>query len=673
MCGITGAVWTEGVSAISRETLARMTEVLRHRGPDDGGEYTSHLHLPANPAAVTGVALGFRRLSIIDLADGHQPMSNEDGSVWIVFNGEIYNYPDLRRRLEGSGHRFRTASDTETLVHLYEDEGVGMLRHLEGMFAIAIWDANRRQLLLARDRLGKKPLVYRQESGRLLFASELKSLLQVPGVPREVDPNALDEFLALQYVPHPNAILRGFRKLPPAHYAVYHQGQLSVVRYWQPEVSREREIKAHDARDELRRLLTEAVRKRLRSDVPLGAFLSGGVDSSIVVALMQQQSTQRVRTFSIGFPVAEYDETSYARQVAEHLGTEHHEFRVEPNSLEILPKLAWQFDEPFGDSSAIPTWYLSELTRQHVTVALTGDGGDELFAGYPRYLAVQLGAWFDRLPGFLRRVLAANAWQKMRASTSQKSRLRRFKRLTGALAQPERRRYFDWICTFDEQRRAELYAEDFVPRLADSDPADFLGAGFEAARGRDPVTRASLTDLVTYLPCDILTKVDICSMAHGLECRSPFLDHALVELAISLPARLKFRRGRGKRILLETFGSLLPAAISRRSKMGFGVPLDHWFRHELRDFSRDVLLDSRTRHRGYFRPEAVQQLLDDHEQNRFDHSYRLWSLMILEMWQRTWLDPGRVSTTPPEKLVIPAQGGGGVSPQGQSLPSPGAG
>ncbi|HVX14898.1 MAG TPA: asparagine synthase (glutamine-hydrolyzing) [Pirellulales bacterium] len=638
MCGITGAVWTDAGEPIDAATLARMTDVLAHRGPDDRGVYSSETGAHYYPGSIAGAALGFRRLSIIDLAGSNQPLANEDGSVWVVFNGEIYNYRTLRKRLEGSGHRFRTSGDTETLVHLYEDEGPGFVKHLEGMFALAIWDVRRRQLVLARDRLGKKPLVYRHEPERLLFASELKSLLEVPGLPREIDPSALDEYLTYQYVPHPNTIFRGYRKLPPGHVAVYANRRLSVEPYWRPDFSLERKRPAADYRAELREKLTAAVETRLQSDVPLGAFLSGGVDSSIVVGLMSRLSQEKVRTFSIGFPVAEFDETSYAREVAQKLGTIHQEFRVEPDGVAILPKLVWYYDEPFADSSAVPTYYVSKLTREHVTVALTGDGGDELFAGYPRYRAVEIGAWFDRLPRPVMKFLAGEFWQRLPSGQRQKSYLRKFKRLVGAFGRTPERRYLDWISIFNEVRRAEMYDESFIAQLPESDPFDFLSTAFARSGDRDPITAASLADLVTYLPCDLMTKVDIASMANSLECRAPFLDHHLVELAAAMPIGLKYRRGRGKRILIETFSDLLPATVRRRAKMGFGVPLGHWFRHELKDFTRDVLLDERALSRGYFRPDAIRQVVEDHQTGRYDHSYRLWALMVLELWQREWLD-----------------------------------
>jgi asparagine synthase (glutamine-hydrolysing) len=630
MCGITGAVWTDPAKALEPETLQRMIAVLRHRGPDDQGQYV------AEGRREPGVALGHRRLAILDLAGGRQPMSNEDGTVWIVFNGEIYNFRSLRKRLEGAGHRFHTQSDTEVVVHLYEEEGPACLGFLNGMFALALWDARQQQLLLARDRLGKKPLVYRAEPGRLLFASELKALLEAPGVPREISPQAIDAYLTYQYVPHPQTIFRGIHKLPPAHYALYREGRLVVQRYWGLDFNREAELPPREYAQRLRSLLRSAVELRLQSEVPLGAFLSGGVDSSIVVGLMRELTDQPVRTFSIGFSVPEYDETRYARLVARRFQTRHEEFRVEPQAVEILPRLIWHYDEPFADASAVPTWYVAQLTRQHVTVALTGDGGDELFAGYPRYLAAWLAGQFDRLPGVLRRLAAGRFWQHLPSSSRQKSLLRRWKRFVEVLGDSPSGRYLDWIAIFNESRRAALYSDDFLASLPNADPRQFVADALAAARRRDPVTATSLADLVTYLPCDLLAKVDIASMAHGLECRQPFLDYRVVELAAGMPVGLKFHHGRGKRILREAFADLLPPPIRRRRKMGFGVPLDHWFRNELKAYARDVLLDPQTLGRGYFRAEAVRRLWDDHQQGRFDHSARLWALLVLELWHRQW-------------------------------------
>jgi asparagine synthase (glutamine-hydrolysing) len=638
MCGITGAVWSAAGAALSPDVLARMTAALAHRGPDDSGSYQSAFHLRPGYGAMPGVALGHRRLSIIDVAGGHQPLANEDESVWIAFNGEIYNHRELRMRLEGSGHRFRSRSDTETIVHLYEDEGLDFLRHMNGMFALAIWDANHRRLVLARDRLGEKPLYYRLEAERLLFASELKSLLEVPGVSREIDPQALDEYLTYQYVPHPRTIFRGFCKLPPAHYGVYADGRWTTRCYWQPNFNYENPAPAGEYVEQLRELLASSVRMRLESDVPLGAFLSGGVDSALIVGLMQQSMGRQVKTFSIGFGHQEFDETAAARETANRLGSEHHEFRVEAHCVDILPRLVWHYDEPFADSSAIPTYYVAKLTRQHVTVALTGDGGDELFAGYSRYRAVRLASRLDRLPAWLRRAAGSPLWQRAARGRSQRSLLRRAVRFGEALGYRPARRYLDWMSMFNEPRRAELYTDGFLAKLPDADPLEFLAAAMARSRSRDAVTAASLADLVTYLPCDLMTKVDIASMANSLECRAPFLDHRVVELAARMPIGYKLRRGRGKRILRDAFGELLPAALVRRPKMGFGVPLAHWFRDELRDLARDVLLEPRAAARGYFRPEVVRRMLDEHQAGTFDHAYRLWGLLFLELWQRQWID-----------------------------------
>lgn len=636
MCGIAGVAWTADSAPFDRAVLQRMTDAIAHRGPDDSGIYVS----PAGPGP--GAQLGHRRLSIIDLGGGHQPLSNEDGSIWIAFNGEIYNYQELQSALIKRGHTFRTSSDTETIVHLYEQYGPDCVAQLRGMFAFAIWDQKQRTLFLARDRLGKKPLVYRHESHRLLFASELKALLQVPGVPRELNRKAVDDYLTYQYVPHPQSILQGFSKLPPAHWAVYQDGKLRIERYWRPAYSPAPAAKEfssiEDARQGLREVLTTAVKLRMRSDVPLGAFLSGGVDSTIIAGLMQSLSSRPVKTFSIGFPVAAFDERDYAREAAKHIGTEHHEQVVEPSALQILPKLIWHYDEPFADSSAIPTMYLSEMTRREVTVSLSGDGGDELFAGYQRYQAVKVGQWADRLPQFLRDWMGSSLWQNLPASVRQNSKRRRLKRLLSAIALEPRRRYLKWVSIFDDERRAELYTPEFRARLNGHDPAEFLFQAYEECPDRDFVTQTTCADVLTYLPCDILTKVDIASMAFALEARSPFLDHEVVDFAARLPMAWKIHGRQGKQILIDTFADLLPKRVQTRKKMGFGMPLDHWFRDELRPLLEDVLLSPRTLGRGYFQPAQVRRLVDEHVRGQWDHSYRLWSLLVLELWQRTYLD-----------------------------------
>jgi len=645
MCGICGAVWTDPSGVVGTEALQAMMDRIVHRGPDDEGTYRDD-----------HCVLGFRRLAIIDLAGAHQPLSNETGTVWTVFNGEIYNFPALRRRLEAKGHDLRSRGDTEVLVHLYEDEGPRMFSLLRGMFALAIWDAPRRTLVLARDRLGQKPLVYRHDGRRLIFASELKALLALPetAVPRQLDPLALDHYLCYGYVPAPRTILEGTHKLPPAHYAVWHDGTLSLESYWQPDWNVENERPVEADVDELRATLGDAVREQMIADVPLGAFLSGGIDSTIIVGLMQQASSQPVKTFAIGFPDPKYDETSYAEMAARHLGTEHQTFIVEPKAWETLPALAWQFDEPFADSSALPTWYVSRETRRSVTVALTGDAGDELFGGYDRYRALALTEVFQHLPAVPRRLLGGTMTRVLPHGARSKSRLRQLQRLFEHINEPAESRYLSWMTTFDESARMELYSEAQLDALAvaaarlpdpaDADPATLLSSAFAAAGRRDRVTRAMAADIVTYLPGDLLVKVDLASMAHSLECRGPFLDHRVVELAAAMPLdrKIRVRSGRSKVVLRQAFAKFLPPSIKTRSKMGFGVPISRWFRNELKNELSAVLLDPVCLNRGLFRPAAIEKLVADHTLGKREHSFRLWALLMLELWFRTHLDPGTV-------------------------------
>ncbi len=639
MCGICGAAWTGADRALGPDQLASMVARLEHRGPDDSGTY-----LDAH------AALGFRRLSIVDLAGGHQPLSNEDGTIWTVFNGEIYNFPALRRRLEARGHTLRSAGDTEVLVHLYEDEGPNLFALLRGMFALAIWDSGRKRLILGRDRLGQKPLLYRHDQGRIVFASELKALLTLPEtiVPRAVDPLAVDRYLTYGYVPHPGTILEGVHKLPPAHYAAWRDGRLELTRYWDPDWDLEVDRDPLEDVAQLRATLDDAVREQMVADVPLGAFLSGGVDSTIIVALMQRASGRPVQTFSIGFGDPAFDESRYAEMAAKAIGTDHRAFTVEPRAWETLPALARQFDEPFADSSALPTWHVARETRRHVTVALTGDAGDELFAGYDRYRAVALAALLDRLPDGPRAFLGGPLARNLPTSVRAKTRLRQVRRMLEGIALGPQARYLRWVAMFDEAARAALYADDFLDHLAragaqhpdEADPASVLARAFDAAPKRDPVTRSTIVDILTYLPGDLLVKVDLASMGQSLECRSPFLDHRVVELALSLPIarKLRLRGGRSKVVLKTAFADLIPPAIRTRPKMGFGVPLDRWFRGDLKEEIRAVLLDPHALARGLFRPEAIRTLLEDHAAGRRDHAYRLWALLMLELWFRHHLD-----------------------------------
>jgi asparagine synthase (glutamine-hydrolysing) len=628
MCGIGGKLYFDPSRAVERQVLERMNAVQAHRGPDDAGIFCQG-----------SIGLAHRRLSIIDLSPaGHQPMSNEDGTIWIVFNGEIYNFQELRPDLERRGHRFRSRTDTEVLLHLYEEHGVGCVQFLRGMFAFAIWDAPRRQLFLARDRLGKKPLCYQQDGEALRFASEVKAILQDPAVDVRPDPVGISHYLTYSYVPSPGSAFQGVRKLPPAHYLICRDGRVEVVRYWR--LHRHRKLHRPEAEwcQEILTRLEEAVRLRLISDVPLGAFLSGGIDSSAVVAMMSRASGA-IKTFSIGFDEPEYDELRYARLVAERFGTDHHELVVRPDAAAILPRLTWHYDEPFGDSSAVPTYYVAQMTRRYVTVALNGDAGDENFGGYDRYVANLLAASFDRWPGagLLRRGIRWGLRLLPRSGrrTSLLSRGRRF--LEGLAEQPDRR-YARWFCHFYGDRKEELLHPEFRAALGEEDAVEVLLGAFRDCDAPDFVDATLGVDAGLYLPDDLLVKVDIASMAHSLEARSPFLDHEFMEFAATIPSELKVRGRTKKYILKQALQGILPEQILHRPKMGFGVPIDHWLRHELRDLAYETLLGSRCLARGYFHREVLQRLLDEHTRGRAHWQYLLWTLLMLELWHRTYID-----------------------------------
>jgi len=601
---------------------------IRHRGPDQG-----------STDAFGGCVLGHQRLQVIDLELGYQPVANEAGDVVAVFNGELYNFPELRAELAERGHEVRGRGDTPVIPHLYEEYGPRFVERLDGMFAIALWDVPRGRLVLARDRLGKKPLLWtRLGDGTLAFASELKALLALPGVSREPDLAALDSYLALQYVPGTRTGLRGVQRLAPGSLLVAEGASERIERYWEPALSHET---LSDAAwlERVREEVTAAVRKRLVSDVPLGALLSGGIDSAVVVALMARASHDPVRTFTVGFADERYDERPYAQAVARRYGTRHEEIVVEPDAAATLPRLAAAFDEPLGDEAALPLFLICEAARREVTVAVVGDGGDESFAGYERYAAMGLA---DRVPP----PAAAAGARLLRALPAgrreRRSPMFRAARFLEAASTPRAERYGSLMQVFTLAQRAELWTDDARAEIGALVSPGFL-LGPAPARG---IAGLQLVDLATYLPGDLLPKSDIASMAHSLELRSPLLDHRVVELGLSLPESLKFRGREGKVALRRAFASELPPPVAGRGKTGFAIPLAHWFRGELRPLARELLLGGDARSRGWFRSGALERLLDEHASERADHGHRLWTLVMLELWQRTHVDPGAQPATP---------------------------
>lgn len=626
MCGIAGQARADGAPP-AQELLERMCGAIEHRGPDSRG-----IHRDG------GIGLGIQRLRVIDLVTGDQPIFNEDRTVAVVLNGEIYNHGELRERLRARGHRFATQGDTEVIAHLYEERGPDFVHDLVGMFAVAVWDARERRLVLARDRLGKKPLFYAERDGTLSFASELQGLLQDRSIPRTPDPHALDLYLALRYVPSPHCAFAAVRKLPPASRLVWHAGRSRVDAYWRLDYVPKRVFAdERELSEELRARLRTAVRRRMIADVPLGAFLSGGVDSAAVVAAMAEASSAPVRTFSIGFASERLNELPLARVVAERFGTEHTELMVEPSAVELLPRIVRHHGEPFADATAIPTFALAEVTRRHVTVALNGDGGDEIFAGYTRYVANLAAARLGRIPQPLRRLMG-RAGLAVPASGRVDSWPSRIRRLAETLPLDPSQRYFAYMSSLQGLRRERLYTDAFREQL-DADAAERLVVGaWESARADDVLDRMLATDMRGYLPDDLLAKVDIASMACSLEARSPLLDHELVEFAAALPADQKVRGTEKKVAFRRALRGWVPDEILDAPKRGFQPPLADWLRGELHGYARDVLLDPVARARDQLRPERVAALLDRHAAGVEDHSQGIWTLLVFELWQREFLD-----------------------------------
>ncbi|HZR41868.1 MAG TPA: asparagine synthase (glutamine-hydrolyzing) [Ktedonobacteraceae bacterium] len=619
MCGIAGFIDLERSQDSAEQLIDSMCKVIRHRGPDDQGTWVGD-----------GVALGMRRLSIIDLAGGHQPIYNEDKSILIVFNGEIYNYRDLRDELRARGHHFETNSDTEAIVHAYEEYGEDCAKHLRGMFVFAIWDRKRHRLLIGRDRFGKKPLNYYWDGQRLIFGSEIKSILEA-GIPREVNHEALDEYLVYRYVPAPNTLFKGVMKLPAAHVLIYEDGNIRTQRYWDLPFTPTCNDDEQTAIERVRALIKDAVEVRLMSEVPLGAFLSGGIDSSIVVGMMSQMMSQPVKTFSIGFEEDDYSELPYARRIAEHFGTEHHEFFVRPNLIEVLPQLVWAYDEPFADSSMLPTYYVSKLAREHVTVVLSGDGGDEIFAGYTHY-ARELA--ISRIPGPMRYLLGMGS-QFMPDGMRGKKRLRNIHNDLPI-------RYVQGTMIFPVGTRELMYTPEYFAKIRHHNPYERHTSEFKAVSHLDVVAQMQYADARGYLIDDIMVKVDKASMFNSLETRAPLLDQHLAEYAASLPSSLRMQNGTLKYLLKRVAADLLPAEILARKKQGFAIPMKHWFRGELTGYAHNMLESSRAKERGIFNPQFISNLLKAHESTKLvNHSSAIWSLLCLELWFQVYMDsPG---------------------------------
>ena len=624
MCGIAGMVYTHREGRADQATVRRMCAAIVHRGPDDEGIFVKG-----------GIGLGMRRLSIIDLAGGHQPVFNEDKTVWIVYNGEVYNFPELRADLEKRGHRFSTHTDTETIVHLYEDLGADCVTKLRGMFAFALYDERRGKLLIARDRFGKKPLHYALTENQFLFGSEIKSILAVaPELASRVSQDALLQYLYFGYIPDPISAFQSIQKLPAGHLLELESGKIHVRQYWDlPEYGTHQPRSEEECLDELEWRLAEAVRIRLISDVPLGALLSGGTDSSTVVGLMARASSKPVKTFSIAFGHDDFNEARYARMVAQQFGTDHHELVVEPDILETVETLTRSLEEPFGDSSMLPTYYVSCMARKHVTVALSGDGGDEIFAGYDRYginLRRNILAGMPPSAGhFYRKRIYPWLPKNMRG-----------RRISYSVSLPWRERYVDSVSFLPLfEREIPLLSDEFREVLRDHNPEDVMYKYFDQAPAKNPVDQLLYVDTKTYMVGDILTKVDRMSMATSLEVRVPILDHLFVEWATGLPLVWKLRGKQQKYILRKLAERVgVPHQALYRPKQGFAMPLVHWIRHELKDLILSALLEPRTLQRGYFNPAGVRQLLDEHFRGHRDHSGGIWRLLMLELWHRNYLE-----------------------------------
>jgi asparagine synthase (glutamine-hydrolysing) len=631
MCGICGKIMIDPGAPVEEGLIEEMLKVLRHRGPDDTGT-----------ASGPGFGLGHARLAILDLTDrARQPLLNEDETLHLVFNGAIYNFQELRADLEANGHRFRSRTDAEVILHLYEELGTECLSRLRGMFAFAVYDRNRHTLFAGRDRLGQKPLVYALHDEALIFASEIKAILKDRSIEAAADMKALDHYLSLGYVPAPRTAFQGIEKLMPGHYLLLRDGRLEKRSYWRLSFRGhdfEPEQKEADLADELEARLDEAVRIRLKSDVPLGALMSGGLDSGAVAALMSRHVEGAIKTFSIGFEARRYDESMYSRALSLHLGTDHSERVAPPIAASLLPRIVWHYNEPFADSSCVPCFHLAKLASESVKVVLNGDGGDESFAGYDRYGAQALAGCLDYLPRALVRAGCGigTALTNMASRRSRgAARLARF--LAHAPDAPVSR-YFAWIGCVSEAIKDRLCTAEFRKAAINTPPSAILARAYQASHAPDPVGKTLETDLCTYLPNDLLVKMDVAAMAYGLEARSPFLDHELVEFAAAIPLRMKLKWFRSKHILKRAVQRLVPDYVIQRKKKGFGAPIDAWLRSNLKEMAFDVLTGPRARSRGIFDSGEVKKLLDMHVSGRENRHHEIWALLMLELWFRQFID-----------------------------------
>jgi asparagine synthase (glutamine-hydrolysing) len=634
MCGIYGIVEFEPDRSKPSSLIANMGRSIIHRGPDDEGTYFG-----------PGIAMGMRRLSIIDLAGGHQPIPNEDQSIWVICNGEIYNFHELRGELESKGHRFRTGSDTEILVHLYEEEGLEFVKHLRGMFGFALWDAGRSRLVLGRDRLGKKPLYVRREPHRLLFASELKAILQDETVPRTLSLKALDEYLALGYVPAPMTLLDGIEKVLPGHYLVVENGTIVDREYWELDYTHVESRSEEEWIELIRDKLLEAVRIRLVSDVPLGAFLSGGLDSSAIVAAMARSSDQAVKTYSIGFEGEDrfYNELPFARLVADAYATDHHEIIVRPQLTELLPKLVWHLDEPIADSASLTTYLVSELACRSVTVILSGVGGDELFGGYRRYLGNELLKYYQVLPTPVRAAIRTGlAHLPQDRHSLLASYVRYAAAFTSTAELSPAARYMSYVTLFSPEARRSLELARPSGRLKDgTGPVSaVMSPYFERVPSEDWLAQMMYVDMKTSLPDDLLALTDRMTMAASLECRAPFMDHELVELAARIPSRLKVRGMSLKYLLKKAVAPWLPREVVHRKKRGFGAPIGAWLRNSLDGLLQDTLSEERIKKRGLFDWRVIKSIFERHCGRTIDYTDHLLALITFELWCQTYLDGG---------------------------------